>query len=183
MDGIYDCLLSRGAERSSKYSSSAPVVDASFMLRRPYSSTALCPIVSNVLVIVMMNHVLDSTDMTIVSATAFVWTRLCILASNIAAAQTTETTYPSACPTTLNTTDSMPSFKSNYVDFNASLNVDSKALRICDSSVLDHLVRKLLTIASASVSNTAPRAANMRSISLLMPNSGLKTNLPGGCGL
>lgn len=89
-----------------------------------------------------MNSVLDSTDLTILSATALVWTRLHMSASKNVGPRLVRNASNSACSTMLKISDLRPLFELKAVASNASPNVDSTALMICDSKVLVYLVRR-----------------------------------------
>lgn len=82
LDGIFDGLVTRGGERSMDGSSSVSLVDASSMWHGRYSSMGLSNISPKVSGIETMSPVLDSTDLTILFAFVFFWTRLRILVLN-----------------------------------------------------------------------------------------------------
>lgn len=97
-----------GGDHAINSSSSANVVDASSMYRGRYQSTAVSTIFPAVLKVGTMNPVLDSTDLKILSATAFVWRRLRISSSDTVGARPDQTTSLRSCSTALKIVDLRP---------------------------------------------------------------------------
>lgn len=112
INGIFNHLIAHDGELLIEGLPSATFVDSPSLSPRQYPSTCLVIIFSTVSEIGRRNHILEITELTIVTFITLVWKALCILAADTVEAGPDRTILSKACLLTLNraNTNTCPTF-------------------------------------------------------------------------